>query len=59
MFPDAEGVYVFFSDTSPEGYMGNINGYPEEYEEVYATAIDTIRDEGYKIVHIPFKTKKK
>ena len=59
MFPDTEGVYVFFSDTCPEGNMGNIIGYPEEYSEIYATEIDTIRDEGFRILYIPFNTKKK
>ncbi|MDO4803772.1 MAG: hypothetical protein Q4A32_03010 [Lachnospiraceae bacterium] len=54
MFPKAEGVYVFFSDTSPEGCMGNIVGYPKEYTEVYATETETIRDEGYRIVYVPF-----
>ena len=62
MFPDAGGVYVLFSDTSPEGNMGNIKGFPEKYEEIYTTNTDTIRDEGFRIIYVPFektgKTKK-
>lgn len=54
MFPNAEGIYVLFSDRSNEGYMGNIAGYPDTYTEVYATTIGTIRDEGFKIIYIPF-----
>lgn len=54
MFPEAEGVYVFFSITAPEGCMGNIVGYPENYTEVYATEAETIRDEGYRILYVPF-----
>ncbi len=53
MFPEAKEICVFYYKGCAEGYMGNAQGLPAEYEVVYESPIATITGEEFRVIKVP------